>query len=78
MEFHKRLKGLRQACAFKQKDLAEFIGVSVRTFQDYEQGNTQPNIQKLIALADIFNISLDYLVGRDEFLKSREANVEEL
>lgn len=65
MNFSERLKQLRLNCAFKQKELAALIGVSVRTFQDYEHGNTEPNIERLIKLADIFQVSIDYLVGRE-------------
>lgn len=65
MKFNERLKELRLNSSFLQKELASFIGVSIRTFQDYERGNTEPNIEKLIKLADIFNVTLDYLMGRD-------------
>ncbi len=65
MYFSQRLKQLRIKSNYMQKEIAALIGVSVRTFQDYEHGNTEPNIEKLIKLADIFNVSLDYLVGRD-------------
>ena len=63
MLFHERLKELRLMCAYMQKDIAEMIGVSVRTFQHYEQGKTEPNIEKLISLAGIFDVSVDFLVG---------------
>lgn len=65
MKFNERLKELRLTSAFMQKELAQIIGVSVRTFQSYEHGTIEPNISKLIALADVFNVSLDYLVCRD-------------
>lgn len=76
MKFNERLKELRLKSTYLQKELASLIGVSVRTFQDYEQGKTEPNIEKLIKLADTFQVSLDYLVGR-EFNSSPGDFVEE-
>lgn len=65
MKFNERLKELRLQSAYMQKEIAALIGVSVRTFQSYEHGTIEPNITKLIQLADLFNVSLDYLVCRD-------------
>lgn len=65
MKFHENLKILRKESNFMQKEIAELIGISVRTFQAWEHGDTEPSIDKLIKLADIFNVSLDYLVGRE-------------
>lgn len=48
----------------KQTELAEILNVTYRTVQNYEAGNREPNIDKLIFLATYFNVSLDYLVGR--------------
>ena len=48
-----------------QRELAEIAGVKIRAYQFYEQGKTEPGIDVLIRFADIFNVSLDYLVGRD-------------
>jgi len=44
--------------------MAKHLGVSERAFQHYEAGTREPNISQLIALADYFGVSLDYLVGR--------------
>jgi len=76
MLFCERLKALRLMCAYMQKDIAEMIGVSARTFQHYEQGKTEPDIRKLIYLADIFDVSLDYLVGRTDNPKPPLGNSE--
>ena len=76
MKCNARLKELRLKSTYLQKELASLIGVSVRTFQDYEQGKTEPNIEKLIKLADTFQVPLDYLVGR-EFNSSPGVFVEE-
>ena len=63
MLFNERLKELRLNSARLQKDIAKMLGISVRTFQGWETGRSEPSIEKLIALADLFDVSLDYLMG---------------
>lgn len=65
MDFCTRLKQLRLQSHFMQKEIADSIGISVRAFQRYEHGDSQPNIETLIKLADFFQVSLDFLVGRN-------------
>lgn len=63
MEFKNRLKELRKQSTYTQKDIAERLGISVTAYQYYETGKNEPNIEKLKALADMFHVSLDYLMG---------------
>ncbi len=65
-EFSKRLKNIRANSRMKQREVAEYLGVALRTYQGYETGRSEPSIKKLIALADYFNVTLDYLVGRTD------------
>ena len=65
MLFHERLKMLRLRSAYMQKELAELLGVSVRTFQGWETGRSEPNFEKVILIATIFRVSTDYLFGFD-------------
>lgn len=64
--FYIRLKEIRENSGKKQREAAAAAGVQVRTYQFYESGRNEPNIAKLIALADFFNVSLDYLMGRKD------------
>lgn len=64
VEFSVRLKELRANSPYKQREVAEYLGVKLRTYQGYEMGMAEPSIKKLIALADYFDVTLDYLVGR--------------
>ena len=64
--FAQRLFNLRESKPVLQKELAGLLQVSVRQYQRYEKGEQEPNIDKLIALADYFGVSLDYLVGRSD------------
>ena len=64
--FNEHLKKLRKSRHLTQKQLAEGIGSSERGIQQYEMGVRKPTYDKLIALADYFDISIDYLVGRTD------------
>lgn len=61
-----RLKQLQAERATLKKDLAAYIGVSIMGFYRYERGERQLPADKLIAIANYFNVSLDYLVGRSD------------
>lgn len=63
-----RLKTLRTSISPKptQTNLADILGIKLRTYQDYEAGKVDIPSSKLIALADYFDVSLDYLVGRSD------------
>lgn len=70
MKFHERLRELRQQSQFMQKEIAEKLGISAITLRQYEQGTREPNIDKLLQLALIFNVSLDYLLCLEDFKKA--------
>lgn len=64
--FASRIRELRQERRMTQQDLADTFSVRVRTYQGYEYGESQPDVAGLIAIADFFDVSLDYLVGRSD------------
>ena len=64
--FSERLKLLRTAKGISQKQLGIITNTSARTIQSYELGDRLPGYECLIAIADAFDISLDYLVGRSD------------
>ncbi len=66
MTFPERLKEIRKAQKVTQKQLANELSISERNYQDYEYGKVVPSATILIALADYFDVSLDYLVGRSD------------
>ena len=49
-----------------QKDIAKDTGLALRTYQYYESGEREPTASILITLANYFDVSLDYLVGRTD------------
>lgn len=66
LNFGSRLRELRKGKGITQKQLAIDIGASERGIQNYELNERKPAFDVLIALADYFDVSLDYLVGRSD------------
>lgn len=66
MIYTNRIKELRSARGLSQKQLAEGAGLTVTAVQNYEYGSRKPAFDALISLADFFDVSLDYLVGRSD------------
>ena len=66
LDFNKRLKELRKTEEITQKQLGQIIGLSTSHIQSYELSKRKPSYFKLIALADYFDVSIDYLVGRSD------------
>ncbi|MBS5934895.1 MAG: helix-turn-helix transcriptional regulator [Clostridiales bacterium] len=62
--FGERLKELREDQGMTQSDLANMLNISRASISGYETEANDPSIDILIKLADIFNVSLDYLLGR--------------
>lgn len=61
--FDKRLKKLRLEQGWKQKDLAEKLGMATSTIGMYERGLRQPDTDTLTKFSILFNVSSDYLLG---------------
>jgi len=64
--FGERLKILRKERNFSQRQFAEVIGLTERAYRNYEINKSTPNFHVLISLADFYDVSLDYLVGRSD------------
>ena len=64
--FPERLKFLRNENNILQKDLALLLEVTTRAIRNYESGIHEPCYDSLIKLADYFDVSLDYLLGRSD------------
>lgn len=63
-EFKEVLKGLRIQNNLTQKEIANIINVSERTYSRYETGDREPRIETLIKIAEYYKIPIDILVGR--------------
>jgi transcriptional regulator with XRE-family HTH domain len=60
----KRLKELRILKKLNQIDVASVLGIERSTYGKYETGDSSPDYEKLIQLADFFGVSVDYLLGK--------------
>ena len=67
-----RIRDLREDMDMRQSDLAAATGIDQRTISNYETGKTSPDAYALIKLADFFDVSIDYLVGRTKIDVSTE------
>lgn len=61
-----RIRELRRKKELSMKRLGELIGVAESTIHHYEKGKRQPDYETLKKIADVFNVSVDYLLGREE------------
>ena len=64
--FPQQLKEARKCKNFKQKEMAELLGIKLRSYQQYEGGQRRPDYETLVALADYLDVTTDYLLGRTE------------
>lgn len=64
--FSERIIQIKSERKILQKDIASNIGLSLRAYQYYEKGQKEPTLSVLVRLADYFDVSLDYLVGRSD------------
>ncbi len=68
-----KLKQLRKENGYSQKKLADILGITQQAIYKYENLAVEPDIQTLIMIADIFGVSVDYLIGHSD--AQREAAV---
>ncbi len=64
--FHERLRELRIQKGYSQQDLADRIDQTKQNVSQYERGVRRPNMDKLQELCDIFNVSMDYITGKED------------
>ncbi|SNS28104.1 DNA-binding transcriptional regulator, XRE-family HTH domain [Anaerovirgula multivorans] len=73
MEFKDKLKELRTSIGgnkkINQATVAQAIGVDRSTYSKYETGDSEPDFETVRKLADFFNVSIDYLLGREHSQK---------
>ena len=61
-----RLFELRTERNLSQRQMAKALNISQGTYNNWENSNTQPSIEQLIALAKFFGVSVDYLIGNSD------------
>lgn len=58
------LRNIREKQRKKQNQVSKDLNLNPVTYNGYETGKSEPNIETLIKLADYYNVSMDYLIGR--------------
>lgn len=64
MDIMQRIKNLREDNDLTQKELADELHISQRSYSHYENGSRKIPLDILLALGDYYNCSIDYLLGR--------------
>ena len=73
----KRLVELRRKKGKTQNEIARFLGVHRTTYVKYERGDSEPNLDTVLKLADYFNTTTDYILGRTEKTTSKMLSARE-
>lgn len=80
MEFKENLKKLRKEKGISQEQLGEIVGVSRSAIAGYEQGWVNPSQKVLIKLSELFNVSIDFIMGQipneiEDTIKTKDADI---
>lgn len=68
-KFPERLKRMRERNQLKQCVLSELCGLNRNAIKRYEAGKAEPTVSSLESIADYFDVSIDYLLGRSDYPK---------
>jgi len=69
MNYGEILKHLRKNKGMSQQEIADKFHIDRSTYAKYETTQSQPNFETLIRIADYFDVSIDYLLGRPQYCK---------
>lgn len=76
--FGQRLNETRKSKNITAQKMADSLQIALRSYRMYESGNRFPSLDMLVKIADILEVSTDYLLCRDEFLMSHGVSADEL
>ncbi len=65
--FQERLTELRRQNDLTQRQMSQKLNISQPSYIRYEKGTSEPTLDCLVKIADIFDVSVDYLLGRTEY-----------
>ncbi|MCD8819494.1 helix-turn-helix domain-containing protein [Mammaliicoccus sciuri] len=71
MDFHKILKKKRIEADLSQEELAEQLNISRQSISKWENEKGYPNIETLLKISEIFNVTVDELLKGDDYLKNK-------
>lgn len=70
--FGLRLENLREKYGYSKRDVSIMLGFTANVYGSYEREERRPALETIIKLADIFNVSLDYLIRGQEYQQNTE------
>ena len=73
-----RIKELRTEKGLLQSDVAKYIGKSERIVGFYEKGERDPNTDTLIKLSELFEVSIDYILGKSDIKNCSTVNLDDI
>lgn len=65
--FQNNLVELRKLNCMTQREVADYLGIKQPSYIRYENGGSEPSLENLVKLADLFDVSVDYLLGRKDY-----------
>ncbi len=74
--FNDRLRSARIARGYTLQKAADALELTLRTWQKYESGDREPCLALLTDMANLFNVPVDFLLGRDDYLESLGVSVD--
>ena len=74
--FKDRLRSTRIHRGITLQKTADALGIALRSYQKYESGDSEPAFDYLVKLADLFDVPTDFLLERDDYLRSLGVSVD--
>ena len=65
--FHERLLELRKLNKMTQQQISEYLHITQPSYIRYENGSAEPSLENLVKIADLFDVSIDILLGRSQY-----------
>ena len=65
--FSDRLRELRKSAGLTQQQISEMLNIRQQSYARYENGTGEPNLDTVVKIAGIFEVSVDYLLGISEY-----------
>lgn len=75
--FHERLNKVRKSQNITAQQMADHLCIGLRSYRNYESGDRYPSFEVLVKIADKLDVSIDYLLCRDDFLKAHGVSFDE-
>ncbi len=74
--FKDRIRSARIYRGLTLQGTADALDIALRSYQKYESGDREPNLDLLVSMADLFSVPVDFLLCRDDYLKSLGVSVD--